>query len=341
MSKEIKKKKNKGFTLIEILVAVLILAILVAIALPTYNRAVEKSRTSDPINTLKTIAKAEQVQRLRTGEYSNQAQELDMELKDYPNGNDVSGDAFDGQYYAYKVYGEEESAATATRKGTNEGEDDFYELSVDYNTGELFCRPAANKTCIDLGLDEGQKYNLPKWEQCSGQVGALWASSLNNQYSPEERGLLSCKVRSGGSENPDKTDFDFCYNRVGGHDLMRFSSTRSIYLSWYGQCMKGNFSGNNRLSYCVHAEGDNQCNSYELVEKLSDYNFVTYSCTSFNLETGTCNYYSINAYKNGESGYVNCNRYNSSGVCTNCSKGGSLRTIDCSTIHRPDFDFSI
>lgn len=157
MSKSI-IKNNKGFTLIEILVAVLILAILVAIALPTYNRAVERSRTSDPVNTLKSIAKAEQVQRLRAGEYTNELPKLDLQLTDYPAGNTVVGDTFEGQYYSYKVYGEDEAAATATRKGTNEGEEDFYELSVDYGTGELFCRPATNKTCMDLGLEEGRDH---------------------------------------------------------------------------------------------------------------------------------------------------------------------------------------
>ena len=103
--------------------AVLILSILVAIAVPLYTRAVERSRTSDPINTLKSIAKAEQVQRLRVGEYTNQTQELDLEVREYPAGNTVAGDTFEGQYYTYKVYGEDEAAATATRKTTNPDEE--------------------------------------------------------------------------------------------------------------------------------------------------------------------------------------------------------------------------
>ena len=163
MSKMIKKKKkNRGFTLIEILVAVLILSLLVAIAVPSYMRAVERSRTSDPINTLKSIAKAEQVQKLRVGEYTNQTQNLDLELRDYPAGNTVAGDTFEGQYYTYKVYGEDEAAATAGRKTTDEA--DFYELSVDYGTGEIFCRPATHKICMDLGLDEGQPHGKPVYD---------------------------------------------------------------------------------------------------------------------------------------------------------------------------------
>ena len=167
MSKEIKKnkKRNKGFTLIEILVAVLILAILVAIALPTYNRAVERSRTSDPINTLKTIAKAQQVQKLRTGEYTNQAQNLDIQLTDYPEGDIVTGDTFDNQYFDYTIYGEDGAAARAIHKSKE------YELSVDYGTGEIFCRPEDHKICMDLGFEEGRDFvNWPQQEDCDPSI---------------------------------------------------------------------------------------------------------------------------------------------------------------------------
>ncbi len=49
------KSNKKGFTLIEILVAVLIMIILVTMAVPMYERAIEKSRVAEVRTTLKRL----------------------------------------------------------------------------------------------------------------------------------------------------------------------------------------------------------------------------------------------------------------------------------------------
>ena len=88
-----KRNTRRGFTLIELLVAVLIIGILAAVALPQYNRAVEKSKAVQAISLVKAGYQAYQAFYLTHGEYPLTVAQLDMDLPWVGNKEWTSGSA--------------------------------------------------------------------------------------------------------------------------------------------------------------------------------------------------------------------------------------------------------
>ena len=158
--------KDGGFTLMEILVAVLILTILITMAVPMYERTVEKSRLAEVSTLLKRISES----KLRTMDSQNITNyytsafgmdELDITV---PSSDD----------FYYGLYPESYSNAVCARRlrGDNAGTVFLYlgEAAPDYcYTGgkgtaicaeylssgrRLFCQNASGKsTCESYGLD--------------------------------------------------------------------------------------------------------------------------------------------------------------------------------------------
>ena len=83
---------KQGFTLIELLVVVLIIGILAAVAVPQYQKSVDKTRTAQAVSMLKTITQAQEAYFLSHGEYTNKLPNLDIEVPTDRQGAPASGD---------------------------------------------------------------------------------------------------------------------------------------------------------------------------------------------------------------------------------------------------------
>lgn len=80
---------RRGFTLIELLVVVLIIGILASIALPQYQKAVDKSRYATMVSAARSIAAAQDVYFMNNGTYTTDWDELAISLpKDLPTNSE-------------------------------------------------------------------------------------------------------------------------------------------------------------------------------------------------------------------------------------------------------------
>ena len=73
-------RNNKAFTLIDLLVVVLIIGILAAIALPQYQKAVEKTRISTMFPVLKSIVEANEIYYMENNAYTGNVENLSVHL---------------------------------------------------------------------------------------------------------------------------------------------------------------------------------------------------------------------------------------------------------------------
>ena len=97
-----KKTSKRGFTLIELLVVVLIIGILVAVAVPQYQKTVYKSRFATLKHLTKALADAQEVYYLANGQYTKKVADLDVDL---PGGKDETKSSERIYYYDWGYCG--------------------------------------------------------------------------------------------------------------------------------------------------------------------------------------------------------------------------------------------
>lgn len=148
------KKNKKGFTLMELVVVVLLIGILSAVALPQYQRALERSRISEALTMLGNISTAERMYFMQTDEFTTNFADLMLKIPVKPKaGDDASnysngtGQAFDYDISACEDQDCNIKAVRTTGKYeihldglSNEGESGTRSCHSDDSFGIKICR---------------------------------------------------------------------------------------------------------------------------------------------------------------------------------------------------------
>ncbi len=152
-----------GFTLIELLVVVLIIGILAAVALPQYQKAVEKSKATQALTLLKSLAAAADTYYLANGEYPSHFDELSVDLDGWTGNQKI----FNVQIYEGKSNGKWSAVIggpdikafhIGQLTGKYQGAGFSYVFSTKYNaipTREFLCSEFEGQSDAPFNLNAG------------------------------------------------------------------------------------------------------------------------------------------------------------------------------------------
>ena len=149
---------KRGFTLIELLVVVLIIGILSSVALPQYQKAVEKSRQAEAWVTMKSIMDVVKLAQLEKDGGLPQWEDLSIQFV-AANGSVVDNtfaSSFDTKNWNFSYDAER---AVATRNNSPVG---YYSLAL-RKDGTRCCEAASAEICAKAGANVNKGVSSCAW----------------------------------------------------------------------------------------------------------------------------------------------------------------------------------
>ena len=148
---------KKGFTLIELLVVVLIIGILSSVALPQYQKAVDRSKGVEALTVAKAIADAENVYFMSNGFYDPSIENedfsaLDIEIANLENWDiGTSGNGCNSSLCDFFVGG--------VRFDTGTGTVHNVKLVYSLEKGQIVSRSCVGEKCQNFfGVKSGEEF---------------------------------------------------------------------------------------------------------------------------------------------------------------------------------------
>ena len=144
-----KARRVAGFTLIELMIAVAVVGLLLAVALPSFLDSIRKGRRSEAFSALATLQQAQERHRGNNATYAATVTALNVTTPTAPSG-----------YYALSI-----AAPTATG----------YELTADSTSTGANSSQRNDGACAKLGVQVNGGTIL--YGSCSSCSGFTWAAS--------------------------------------------------------------------------------------------------------------------------------------------------------------------